>query len=333
MKINKHNGLIKWKPRRNQVGKNKVVVKASDGNLTAKQSFCVFVKKKPKESRGGGRGGGRSARKSIKGDKSIINKILVKGFNISNASIIVKKIGKRPKEVKVLPRKVYRYLKMENEFYEDYENVIINFKVNKKWLEENGLNEKDIVLSRYKDEKWKDLPTIVKEMEDSYVKYEAETPGFSYFAITIRDKATSKISDILKPVISKIKTPYKISGIIYESLIRKQVDYGTELTIKDIDSGDMVNVKTGIGGNSGAYHTLIHGKKGDVVEISAKGSDKPLTTELTGDINGLNLILDERKGLTKLTGNSIFGNKASYLKKESWPLALISFVFALIIAL
>lgn len=63
-------------------------------------------------------------------------------------------------------------------------NSVIGFKVEKSWMKENDIIESSIELRRYNGYVWYLLvPEKVSE-DDEYVYFEAETPGFSPFAIT-----------------------------------------------------------------------------------------------------------------------------------------------------
>ncbi|MEL4305030.1 PGF-pre-PGF domain-containing protein [Methanococcoides sp. LMO-2] len=64
------------------------------------------------------------------------------------------------------------------------EDAVIGFRVSKEWLFENDIEASSVVLYRYSDEKWNRLSTIDIEEDDQYSYFEAETPGFSPFAIT-----------------------------------------------------------------------------------------------------------------------------------------------------
>ncbi|NPE27304.1 PGF-pre-PGF domain-containing protein [Methanococcoides sp. SA1] len=61
---------------------------------------------------------------------------------------------------------------------------VIGFSVSKEWLVENGINEDSIALYRYSDGKWNNLNTIKIGEDVAYLYFEAETPGFSPFAIS-----------------------------------------------------------------------------------------------------------------------------------------------------
>ncbi|WP_135605445.1 NosD domain-containing protein [Methanococcoides sp. NM1] len=60
---------------------------------------------------------------------------------------------------------------------------VIGFSVAKAWLIENGIDENSIALYRHSEGKWNALNTMKVGEDDSYIYFEAETPGFSPFAI------------------------------------------------------------------------------------------------------------------------------------------------------
>ncbi|MCM1986886.1 NosD domain-containing protein [Methanococcoides seepicolus] len=60
---------------------------------------------------------------------------------------------------------------------------VIGFSVAKEWLIGNGIDENSITLYRHNEGKWNALNTMKIGEDDSYIYFEAETPGFSPFAI------------------------------------------------------------------------------------------------------------------------------------------------------
>ncbi len=62
-------------------------------------------------------------------------------------------------------------------------NGLIEFKVEKSWIKDENINETLITLQRY-DEDWQPLYTEKVREDKNYVYFEAETPGYSFFAIT-----------------------------------------------------------------------------------------------------------------------------------------------------
>ncbi|WP_209681218.1 NosD domain-containing protein [Methanohalophilus levihalophilus] len=64
-------------------------------------------------------------------------------------------------------------------------DAVIGFRVSKEWLLENGIEASAIALYRYNDGQWNELSTIQIDENDKYIYFEAKTPGFSPFAISI----------------------------------------------------------------------------------------------------------------------------------------------------
>ena len=81
--------------------------------------------------------------------------------------------------------KVFQYLRINKKKIADgdAESIKIGFRVTKAWLTENGLTSADVRLYRYKNSVWNKLSTSVKSTDSTYVNFEAETPGFSFFAV------------------------------------------------------------------------------------------------------------------------------------------------------
>lgn len=68
---------------------------------------------------------------------------------------------------------------------ENIENAVVGFKVEKTWINSNGVDSSSVRLWRFEDEKWRELPTTQTGEDGDYAYYEADTPGFSAFSIMI----------------------------------------------------------------------------------------------------------------------------------------------------
>jgi PGF-pre-PGF domain-containing protein len=64
------------------------------------------------------------------------------------------------------------------------ENPVVCFKVEKSWLEDKNIDRNSVTLNRYSDKKWSELPVKLLKEDSKYLYLTAETPGFTYFAIT-----------------------------------------------------------------------------------------------------------------------------------------------------
>ncbi len=76
---------------------------------------------------------------------------------------------------------------------QNIKSVTINFKIDKEWLEKNNIDEGSIKLMRYSN-MWNDLPTRQIESTDKEIHYQADTQGFTFFAITGETGTTSQPS-------------------------------------------------------------------------------------------------------------------------------------------
>ncbi len=84
---------------------------------------------------------------------------------------------------------------------DNVEDLLIDFKVEKAWLNKNNIGAETVKLYRYSDDKWNILSTYVTKEDDEYVYFESQTPGFSPFAIGSESKATEiLIEDSLKSI-------------------------------------------------------------------------------------------------------------------------------------
>jgi hypothetical protein len=74
------------------------------------------------------------------------------------------------------------YLEMVTDVSENLENVVIEFKVEKEWVERNNIDRETIQLLRY-EEGWNPLPTDVIGEDENYLYCVASTKGFSLFVV------------------------------------------------------------------------------------------------------------------------------------------------------
>lgn len=85
---------------------------------------------------------------------------------------------------------------------DNIENAVIGFRVDKTWLKENGVDvdDKDALSLWYYNKEWIKLDTWkLDESNNTYVYYEAKTPGFGSFAIVAASKSGSPGSVNIEP--------------------------------------------------------------------------------------------------------------------------------------
>jgi PGF-pre-PGF domain-containing protein len=74
-------------------------------------------------------------------------------------------------------------------------NSVVNFKVEKSWIQDKNIDRTSITLNRYSDKKWNSLPTNLSGEDDKFLYFTAKTPGFSPFAITGKATATEAVTE------------------------------------------------------------------------------------------------------------------------------------------
>ena len=84
---------------------------------------------------------------------------------------------------------------------DNIENAVVGFRVEKSWLEKNGvdIDDKDSLNLWYYDKAWKKLETTkLDESNNTYVFYEAKTPGFGHFVIVAAGEGSG--SKTIEPI-------------------------------------------------------------------------------------------------------------------------------------
>ncbi|MBU2637522.1 MAG: PGF-pre-PGF domain-containing protein, partial [Nanoarchaeota archaeon] len=110
----------------------------------------------------------------------------------SNVKVSVEAITAPPSGTSAPEGKVYKYLdiKKENLADENLKSAKISFFVERTWLAENGVAPANIVLKRFAAA-WEELPTKVLTSDEDKFYFEADTPGFSVFAIGVKAAAAA----------------------------------------------------------------------------------------------------------------------------------------------
>ncbi len=124
---------------------------------------------------------------SVTFEKTDITRIIINARNtIRNAEVAIQQIEKRPENITNISGIPYRYFNVTttNLTDSDIANATIKFKVNKTWINASNIDEVTITLSRYCDINWNALPTTKIKEDNASLYFEAETPGFSLFAIS-----------------------------------------------------------------------------------------------------------------------------------------------------
>jgi PGF-pre-PGF domain-containing protein len=68
-----------------------------------------------------------------------------------------------------------------------FSNAVISFQVSNAWITEHQVNPAQVTMLRNHDGVWSTLPTTYLGQNGNYYTYTATTPGFSYFAVAVRN--------------------------------------------------------------------------------------------------------------------------------------------------
>ena len=110
----------------------------------------------------------------------------------NNVRITVTKLDDKPASiVHEIVGKVYKYMEITAEKINEthIDKVKIQFEVNKTWINDNNIDPDTVALNRYRVNAWERLQTRKTSEDNDFVYYEAETTGFSTFAISGEVKA------------------------------------------------------------------------------------------------------------------------------------------------
>jgi len=78
---------------------------------------------------------------------------------------------------------VYQYIDVTPAHFTSVTAAVIEFSVAKSWIEEQHITPANVAMSRFHDGAWANLPTSFVREANGHAYYQAESPGFSIFAI------------------------------------------------------------------------------------------------------------------------------------------------------
>jgi len=115
-------------------------------------------------------------------------------IDLKKVNLTVAKLKDKPEEIIEIPNKnnsvyIYHYLDIKLTANDEYieedgiESMKFIFEVKWSWINENNIDKETILLVRYHDTEWQNLTTTCLGENDTYVYYQAETPGLSTFAV------------------------------------------------------------------------------------------------------------------------------------------------------
>jgi PGF-pre-PGF domain-containing protein len=67
---------------------------------------------------------------------------------------------------------------------DNIENAVVCFKVEKSWMQNKNIAKSSVVLNKYNNGKWEQLPVNLIGEDDGFIYFTSKTTGFSSFVIT-----------------------------------------------------------------------------------------------------------------------------------------------------
>ncbi|MFH1650379.1 MAG: PGF-pre-PGF domain-containing protein [Candidatus Woesearchaeota archaeon] len=119
----------------------------------------------------------------------------------TDARLLVLDLRQRPDGVPGIDKIVYGYMEITPQNMGELKSGNIFFRVLNSWLESKGITPEDVALYRFVGEDWVQLPTEVLSSESGYSRFQATTPGFSYFLVG--QKGASETTATAPEVIDK----------------------------------------------------------------------------------------------------------------------------------
>ncbi len=338
MTVGQDTGIVEWNPKGNQIGNNSVRITVSDGIFDSFHNFSVFVypsndksgrterKEKRKSvisgSSGGGSGGGGVVPAHLKKLEEQYSGVIIK-TNINSLVLKVEELETRPKDAGRISKVVYKYLRIENVNKSRINEAEINFSVNAGWLKKNKIKPSEIVMNRFNNNKWQELNTFFVNRDENNYYFTAKTPGFSYFAITVKEGVKPDMSyDV-----SKVDAPYKITGTVYKFGRILQADYGTKIIFKNLNTTEEFETITGIGDDPGKYYILVYGSQDDIISVKIEGMAEESLVDLREAKNLDFMIGIGNNGLSDISGLAILNGGLSYIGIISVILVILLFFY------
>jgi PGF-pre-PGF domain-containing protein len=142
-------------------------------------------------------GSGETEMKIYKSEIPIRNIEFTLTKQTSQAEITVRKNSDKPEDIaNTNSGTVHSYLEIETKNINKamISNVKIQFRIANTWLISNNLSKEDVALYRYSSYRWNLLPTSINSSDNSYIYYEATSPGLSHFVIMAK-KAEEQLEE------------------------------------------------------------------------------------------------------------------------------------------
>lgn len=119
---------------------------------------------------------------------------------------------------------------------ENIENAVIGFRVEKNWIISNDVDPALVRLWRFNNGEWEDLSIRQLGEDDRYSYFEAQTPGFSSFAITALHVENEVTGNTLESsVMPSVRSSADVMGALFGKLPGKQNSDSLEISTMSLN--------------------------------------------------------------------------------------------------
>ncbi len=201
----------------------------------------------------------------------------------SNVRIIATSLLGKPSGVGDVTsaKDVYGYIEISHPTIDNskFKTAKLNFKVEKTWMTSRDAKSEEITLYRYVDNAWTELKTSATTDDSKYYYFSAETPGFSYFAIGVKEAAvvtpvattTTPPAETPVTTTTPAETPKTTTPAVTETPPNIPTKKSNSKAVWLIIGAAIVALAVG-------FYFFNRGKKNEPVIISNKSEYKPKTS-------------------------------------------------------
>ncbi len=139
------------------------------------------------------------------GGDSAIRRVTVTGEEVSDMVITATKLSALPGDMAAPESLVYQYVGISPAHYSSITAAKIEFDVPLSFIDDQHGTPADVRLHRFDGNTWSALPTQLIEIKNGFASYYSQSPGFSFFAISVRDYMTD--TQPVTPAITVLLSP------------------------------------------------------------------------------------------------------------------------------
>lgn len=212
------------------------------------------------------------------------------------------------------------YVQVDHSEAATFDDVTFEFRLSAAALGDRGIEPGDVVLYRYSDGSWTQLDTSVVYQDDTWVTYEADSPGFSTFAVGARSSPSISVTD------AEVSAEEAAPGdqVIVEAAVENDGDAAGESTLEltldgeravteevSLDAGETTTVtfETSVA-EAGQYDVAVDGTSAGTLSVGAETQSSTATQTVTegteSDADGTGLVTIALAVLVLLLGAGVF---------------------------